>query len=439
MTASTAPAPTKADPKRLQMTDAAVKKLKATADAPRCEYWDTTTKGLGLRVSRTGARSWVMIVRSLKAGEWTQQRVTLGTYPALSLADARKAAVEARTRAEQGQDPADGTKTQRKALETASRNTFAAVRDEFLLKYRGRQQRRPAPRTLAEIKRVLGSDLFAAWNDRPFAEVTRRDVLNVLDVLVERGAEVMANRTLAYLGMLCAWAMDREIIKTDPTDNIKKPGAEQSRERVLSPVEMRAIWKATAPTQANHGDLFEGIIKVLMLTGQRRDEVAGMRWAEVDLDACTWTLPAGRTKNHREHVVPLSAPVLAILSSRKAEQGSMRMRTEFVFTSSGPRPFNGWSKSKARLDGRAEVAKWTIHDLRRTLATRMAEDLRIPPHVIEASINHVSGSRGGVAGTYNRALYLDERKAALDAWAGYVLRLVGDAETTNVVQFSKAG
>lgn len=434
MTASTAPAPAKAAPKRLHMTDAAVQKLKAPTDAPRCEYWDKTTKGLGLRVSHTGARSWVMIVRSLKAGEWTQQRVTLGTYPALSLADARKAALDARTRAEQGQDPADGTKTQRKALETASRNTFAAVRDEFLTKYRGRQQRRPAPRTMAEIKRVLDSDLFAAWTDRPLAEVTRRDVLDVLDVLVERGSEVMANRTLAYLGMLCAWSMDREIIKTDPTDGIKKPGAEQSRERVLSPVELRAIWQATAPTQANHGDLFESIIKVLMLTGQRRDEVAGMRWAEID--GTTWTLPAGRTKNHREHIVPLSPPVLAILAERKAEQTLLGLQTEFVFTSFGPKPFSGWSKSKARLDVRAKVAKWTIHDLRRTLATRMAEDLHIPPHVIEATINHVSGSRGGVAGVYNRASYLDERKSALDAWAGYVLRLVGDAEGDNVVEFA---
>jgi integrase len=411
------------------MTDAAVQKLKPPADAPRCEYWDTATKGLGLRVSQTGARSWVMIVRSLKAGEWTQQRVTLGSYPAVSLADARKAAIDARTRAEQGQDPADGTKAQRKAMETASRNTYAAVREEFLTKYRGRQQRRPAQRTMTEIKRVLESDLFTAWNNRPLAEVTRRDVLDVLDVLVARGSEVMANRTLAYLGMLCAWAMNREIIKTDPTDNIKKPGAEQSRERVLSVEELRAIWRGTETEQ---GDLFESIIKVLMLTGQRRDEVAGMRWSEIDGN--TWTLPASRTKNHREHVIPLSAPVLAILATRKAEQEVMRMRTEFVFTSFGPKPFSGWSKSKARLDGRANIAKWTIHDLRRTLATRMAEDLRIPPHVIEATINHVSGSRGGVAGTYNRALYLDERKTALDAWAGYVLRLVGEDTADNVIE-----
>ena len=337
--------------------------------------------------------------------------------------------IDARTRAEQGQDPADGTKAQRKAMETASRNTYAAVREEFLTKYRGRQQRRPAQRTMTEIKRVLESDLFTAWNNRPLAEVTRRDVLDVLDVLVARGSEVMANRTLAYLGMLCAWAMNREIIKTDPTDNIKKPGAEQSRERVLSVEELRAIWRGTETEQ---GDLFESIIKVLMLTGQRRDEVAGMRWSEIDGN--TWTLPASRTKNHREHVIPLSAPVLAILATRKAEQEVMRMRTEFVFTSFGPKPFSGWSKSKARLDGRANIAKWTIHDLRRTLATRMAEDLRIPPHVIEATINHVSGSRGGVAGTYNRALYLDERKTALDAWAGYVLRLVGEDTADNVIE-----
>ncbi|WP_295387886.1 site-specific integrase [uncultured Thiodictyon sp.] len=434
-----APAETtkKADPKRLQMTDAAVRKLKAPTDAPRCEYWDTTTKGLGLRVSQTGARSWVMIVRTLKAGEWTQQRVTLGNYPAVSLAAARVLAADAKTKAEQGQNPAGVPKAQRKAMEQESRDTFAAVRDEFLTKYRGRQNKRPAPRTLSEIKRVLDSDLFADWRDLPMVKVTKRDVLDVLDVLVERGSEVMANRTLAYLGMLCAWCVDREIIKADPTDGIKKPGAEQSRARVLSPAELRAIWQGVAPTQVNHGDLFAGIIRILMLTGQRSEEVAGMRWVELDGD--TWTLPASRTKNGRGHIVPLSAPVLAILAERRAEQAAMKMQTEFVFTSFGPRPFSGWSKSKARLDGRANIAAWTIHDLRRTLATRMAEDLRIPPHVIEATINHVSGSRGGVAGTYNRALYLDERKTALDAWAGYVLRLVGDAETTNVVEFAKAG
>jgi integrase len=114
----------------------------------------------------------------------------------------------------------------------------------------------------------------------------------------------------------------------------------------------------------------------------------------------------------------------------------MRMQTDYVFTSFGPRPFSGWSKSKDRLDGRANIAPWTLHDLRRTLATRMAEDLRILPHVIEATLNHVSGARAGVAGTYNRALYLDERRMALDAWAAHVLRLVGESDAKNVVQLA---
>ncbi|WP_172965329.1 tyrosine-type recombinase/integrase [Candidatus Thiodictyon syntrophicum] len=420
---------------KLRLTDAAVKRVKAPDGADRAEFWDTTQPGFGLRVSASGARSWILIVRALKAGAWMQQRVTLGRYPAVSLAEARALATEARTMAERGQDPARVVQDRREGQASASRNTFAAVRDEFLEKYRGRQQRRPAPRTLSEIERALSSDLFAAWTDRPLIEVAKRDVLDVLDALVERGAEVMANRTLTYLGTLCKWALDREIIKTDPTDGIKKPGAERTRERVLSPGELCVIWRALAETQAHRECLFAGMVKVLALTGQRRDEVTGLRWSEID--GCTWTLPSSRTKNHREHVVHLSAPVLEILEARKSEQDSMGIKSDFVFTTSGAKPVYGWSWYKAKLDACANLAPWTWHDLRRTLATRLAEDLRIPPHVIEATLNHVSGARAGVAGTYNRALYLDERKTALDAWAGYVLRLVGEAELSNVVEFAR--
>lgn len=415
----------------IRLTDAAVQRLKTPAETDRVEYWDKATPGFGIRISSSGARSWVLIVRALKGGDWVQQRVTIGKYPAVSLAAARALATEARTRAEQGENPAGARQDQRAELEKQSRNTFAAVLDEFLSKYRGRQNRKPAPRTLAEIRRVLGSDLFASWRERPLAKITRRDVLDALDVLVARGAEVMANRTLAYLGVLFAWAVDRGIVADDPTDKVRKPGAERSRERVLSVAELRAIWTA-ADAPEGRGDLFEAIVKVLMLTGQRRDEVAGMRWSEIE--GTTWTLPADRTKNHREHLVHLAAPVLAILDARRAEQARMGMQTDFVFTSFGPRPFSGWSKCKGRLDGRANIDAWTLHDLRRTLATRMAEDLRIPPHVIEATINHVSGARAGVAGVYNRALYWDERKAALDAWGAYVLRVVGADAADNVVE-----
>lgn len=435
----------------LNLTDAAVKRIKAPSDASRVEYWDTSTldgkpTGLGLRVSQTGTRSWVTIVRALKAGNWVQQRVTLGKYPALTLAEARKAAIEARTRAERGEDPGSVPREQRHEQVDNSRNTYAAVLSDFLARYRGRQNRRPAPRTIAEIQRVLKSDLFTDWGNRPLAEVRRRDVLDVLDLLMDRGVEVMANRTLAYLGMLFGWAMDREIIKSDPTDGIKKPGAEQSRDRVLTAAEMRAIWQATASTQTNKSELFASIVKVLMLTGQRREEVGAMRWVEIHDD--TWYLPASRTKNHREHLVPLAEPVLAILAERREEQAAMGLATGYVFTSGidhaglrakapGPRPFSSWSQSKVRLDARAQIAPWTLHDLRRTLATRMAEDLHTPPHIIEAILNHVSGTRAGVAGTYNRALYQDERRAALNVWSAHVLHLVGETTTNNVVRFAR--
>lgn len=416
----------------LRLTDAAVRRIKTPADGQRVEYWDTQTRGLGLRVSSSGTRSWVMILRVLRGGAWVQQRLTLGRYPGTSLAQAREKTREAKALAKEGEDPGAGLRETKATKIEDSRNTFEAVRDEFLSKYRGRNNRRPAANTLAELRRVLESDSFAAWRAQPLAKVTRRDVLNVLDSLMERGAEVMANRTLAYLSMMFGWAVDRGIIRVDPTDGIKKPGTEKSRARVLTAEEVRAVWLATEPTQANKGDLFASIVRVLILTGQRRDEVAGLRWSEIDLKAQLWTLPEGRAKNHREHLIPLSEPVLAILGDRKAEQKSMRMQTDFVFTSgiakpgNQPGPFSGWSRSKARLDGRAQIGAWTLHDLRRTLVTRMAEDLRIAPHIIEAIVNHVSGSRSGVAGVYNRALYLDERRGALDAWARYVAQIVGE-------------
>jgi integrase len=333
--------------------------------------------------------------------------------------------------------PIEVKRERRAALEAESRNNFAFVREEFLHKYVGRGQRRPASRTLAEMRRVLASELFVGWNEKPLAKITRRDVMDALDNLIERGSTVMANRTLAYLRLLFKWSIDRGIIDADPAGGIRKPGAERSRDRTLTPEELRAVWQATAPTQVNHGDLFANIVKVLILTGQRASEVAGMRWSEIDFVARLWTLGANRTKNHREHVVPLSEPVLEILQERRAEQTARRMKTDLMFTSAGTAPFSGWSKSKARLDGRAQVAPWTIHDLRRSFVTRASEDLRIAPHIVEAIVNHVSGIRAGVAGVYNRALYLDERRTALDAWADYVLRLVGEVAADNVVELAR--
>lgn len=418
---------------RKHLTAAFINNVKAPADRPQIDYFDTVLPAFGLRVG-SKSKTFFVLVRVLKGGDWKLTRVKLGTAGELELADARKEARAAMERAEKGEAPAEVRKERREQQKADSKNTFASVLNDFLKKYRTRSNRKPAPRTLAEIKRALSSDLFEEWTDRPLAKITRRDVLDVQDGLIERGYESAANRYLVYLKMLFGWALDRGIIDGDPTARVKKQGAERSRERVLRLDEMRAVWKATEPTQENKGDLFAGIVKVLMLTGQRRTEVGGMRWSEVNIDRGLWSLPPERTKNNLAHLVPLTAPIVEILKERQAEQKAMEMKTPFVFTSTGKASFSGWSKSKARLDGRATIEPWTLHDLRRTLVTRMSEDLRIPPQVVEAVVNHISGVKAGVAGTYNRALYLDERRKALDAWSAYVLRVVGEAEPSNVVE-----
>jgi integrase len=428
---------------RKRITATVVQKTALPSGQAQLDIFDTVKPGFGVRIGRR-SRTYFVMVRALDKGVWKQRRVKLGTTEEMDLAEARAAADEAVASAAKGDDPADIYRQRSTALVEASRNTYAVVRDEFLAKYRGRQNRRPAQSTQREMTRVLGSELFNEWLERPVVKITRRDVLDALDVLVDRGAETMANRTLAYLKLFFGWALERGIVETDPTDRIKKPGAEVTRDRVLTVDELRFVWQASEDS----GSLFGPIIKLLLLTGQRLNEVASLKWSEIDFDKAIWYLPGIRAKNRRDHVVPLSAPALAILEERKAERTALGMHSPFVFTTTEKTPFSGFSRAKARLD--ALVAKalhedasdpaatlamppWRLHDLRRTVATHMAEDLRIPPHIIEAVLNHISGSKAGVAGVYNRALHLDERRTALDAWADYLLRIVGEIEAQNVV------
>jgi integrase len=221
----------------------------------------------------------------------------------LSLSNARSKAEEAKAKA--GNDPAEAVKEERKQMMDDSRNTYSSVRDDSLVKYRGRKGKRPAPKTLREITRILSGPDFAAWANRPVASITKRDIKDALNTIMLRG-ETIANRSLSYVRLLFKWAVDEEYITTNPAATIKKPGAETSRDRVLSAAELRAIWSAT------EGDsLFNGIVRLLMLTGQRLNEVSAMRWSEIDKDSRMWTLPKAngddrRAKNGLAHVVPLT-------------------------------------------------------------------------------------------------------------------------------------
>ena len=214
-----------------------------------------------------------------------------------------------------------------------------------------------------------------------------------------------------------AWAIGEGLCETNPVDGTNKADEGKPRDRVLSDKELAAVWNA-----APEGD-YGSIVKLLMLTAQRRDEIGSLRWSEIDTEAKTITLPASRTKNGREHVIPLSAQALAIIKATP-----QRANRDLVF-GSGDGGYSGWSKAKAAMDEKLGkgVAGWTLHDLRRTGATRMA-DSGVQPHIIEAVLNHVSGHKEGVAGIYNRAAYEPEKRAALDTLGSYIKTAMAKAD-----------
>lgn len=379
----------------------------------RDEYFDTHIEGLGLRVGlRT--KTFFVMPRILRLGQWRQERISLGRVGDITLAEARDAAKKALETAAAGQIPTQVGKERREELVRDSANTFGKVRQDFLPLYRVKRSGRlylPAPRTLHAMNAVLES--LKAWDDLPLASITQADLQNWHDGYLANGKESAANRYLANLRIFFKWAKTRGIIKTDPAANVAKGGAYRSRERVLTHDELTAIWNATGGDHPYHS-----IVRLLVLTGQRREEIGGMAWSELNLGTALWILPANRSKNHRPHLIPLSPPALDIIRAQQRYG-----REGLVFGNRNGKPFSDWTGNKERLDASLDIAPWWLHDLRRSMITHMSEDLGIPPHVVESIVNHVSGFRAGVAGTYNKALYLDERIKALNAWASHILAL----------------
>jgi integrase len=289
-----------------------------------------------------------------------------------------------------------------------------------------------APGTFKETKRVLESRDLAAWHNRPISDISRRDVIDVIDRIAKR-AEVQANRTLARLRALLNWAVEKDRLSSTPIMGMKPPTKERARDRALTDDELRWFWTACETIDWPFGPL----AKLLLLTAQRRDEVGGMEGSELDFDQKTWTLPRNKVKNNRAHEVHLSDAAVQVLRSVP------RVGNGPVFSTNG-RPVSGFSQGKKRLDAAmfkakrdelgykaAPIPHWILHDLRRTAATGMAR-LNIPPHVVDKVLNHVSGTIRGVAAVYNRFEYLGERRAALEAWGTYVGDLV-TPKVANVV------
>jgi integrase len=346
-------------------------------------------------------------------------------YPATSLESARAAAKSALEDVAQGINPKAKKEAEIQAKAEKAANTFKAVGERFM---RQHVERRLAENTHREYRRVLFGTDTAKWANRPVTSITRADVRAVLDAMVERASPSAANNTLAYLQKFFNWCAEKDLIDTPPTDRMKAPAPKTIGERTLAEGEIIKVWHAFDADGGTFRDLF----KLLLLTGQRRSEVGGMSRAElVGLNGGqpTWEIPSARTKNNRPHVVPLAPAVVAIINAIPSVGTG-----DLLFTTTGNTPISGFSRAKERVDawiakerekaGIAPMPEWTLHDLRRTMVTMMNERLGIAPHIVEACVNHISGgAKAGVAGVYNKALYLTERREALAAWATFVKRL----------------
>jgi integrase len=246
------------------------------------------------------------------------------------------------------------------------------------------------------------------------ALVSRRDIGSLLATVAASSGNPTANFTRASLSAFFSWCRERGLVEQNPVIGTQRHEM-KPRERVLPLVELAAVWRACGD------DAYGAIVRLLILTGQRREEIGGLRLDEIGDGIIA--LPASRAKNGRAHVIPLSAPALAILAAQPP-------RSEFVF---GSKPFTSWSRGKSLLDAALDIklASWTLHDLRRSVATGMGE-LGIAPHIVEAVLNHVSGHKAGIAGVYNRATYEKEKRIALATWAEHVLAAVEGRAATVV-------
>ncbi len=388
-----------------RLTDTGIANLNPPA-AGRLEIWDAIVPGLGLRV---GARRKTFVVMARAEGRL--RRVSLGVFPGMGVAKARRKAREIIEQAQNGIDPVEARREAKVAKTQQRANTISATVEEYIERYA-----KPRQRSWLQTKRRLEIYLVDELGDTPVSSLTRADIVRVLDSVLEKGFATGANRTLANIKTYLRWCAERGLIERSPADLLRPPSPEVSRDRVLTDKELAAVWHASLSAGYPYGD----IVRLLVLTGQRREEVGGMGWDELSLNGKAWTIGSDRNKGGRLHVVPLTRPALAIL--RDIEQVG-----PLVFPSRadvmGETSFSGWSKAKRRLDKSSGVTNWRLHDLRRTAATGMAR-LGAAPFVVERVLNHATSAAGPLAAVYQRYDYAKEKEEALRLWSDEVLRVV---------------
>jgi integrase len=414
--------------RKIALTDRSLQALKPIPQGQRAIVWDALMPGMAVRVSGKGKRSFYAVKRRTGASQPTW--VLLGTYPVTTLAEARAKARETLGALIAGEDPATLAEAKRRAKEDAERlrraSTFSTVAEDFI-------KRHAAPlRSGRMVAGYVRRELVPVWGERPVVDITRRDVIALVEGILDRGGErpargtrrrdggpYAARHTLSAARKLFNWAVGRDLMAASPCDRVKAAelhGAPEARDRVLGDDEIRQVWGAAQLTPYPYGPL----VRLLILTGQRRDEIASLRWSEVDLDRALIVIGPERMKGKVGHSVPLSPAAVEILRSLPPFAGS-----DFVFSGqTGPRPFSGFSKAKARLDRTVgDIAPFTLHDLRRTVRTRLAE-LGITPFIGELVIGH---TQKGVHAVYDLHRYEKEKREALLKWEARLFAIVESA------------
>jgi integrase len=372
----------------MKMTARSIEAIRPPASG-QIDYWDADSSGFGLRVSAGGRKAWVAMYRHGNV----KRRLTIGTYPALSLAEAReKAAIAHHAVQYSGTDPAAAKKAERAA------ETFAELARDYIERHAKRQKR-----SWRKDQLILEKDALSRFGKRKAKDITRRDIITMLDEIVSRGAPIQANRTLEVVRKLFNWAIARDILGANPCYRVPKPSNENRSDRVLSQDEIRDVWSALAA----ESPLTAATFKLRLLTAQRGAEVLAMRWDQVS--SGWWTIPAGIAKNGLTHRVPLSAPVLRLLDKVQ----TLGKGSEWVFPGAdGERHRVAIHKAHDRIRRRSRVS-FVPHDLRRTAASHMTS-MGISRLVISKVLNHVES---GITAVYDRHSYDAEKRAALDAWA----------------------
>jgi integrase len=370
-------------------------------------YWDAGCPGFGVKVTPTGRKVFVVLYRTGGTGS-RLRKYTIGPYGRVTLHQARVAAQKVFAAKLEGRDLASEKRESKRRIVT---DQVADLLETFITQHVSQN------RSAGEMARLLRREIGKPWGTRSIHEINKRDVVELISAIEQRGAPIAANKTLKSIKTFLRWCVGRAVLDQSPAEGVPLPAKEVARDRVLTDRELAQVILAVRNVSGPYG----AIVEFLALTGQRREEVAGMTWDELELARRLWTLPKSRTKNAKEHVVHLSEQSLTVLKRVEKDQ-------PFVFSTLGTKPFREFSKAKRKLDQLSGVTGWRLHDLRRTCVSGMAR-LGIAPHVADKILNHQTGTISGVAAVYQRHDFQAERKDALERWGAHIAKIVADASS----------